>query len=48
MMDAYDYVVVNDDVDKAVDKIQSIIQSEHCKRERIAAQYKKLLEDELS
>lgn len=48
MMDAYDYVVVNDDVDKAVAKIQSIIQSEHCKRERIAAQYKKLLEDELS
>lgn len=48
MMDAYDYVVVNDDVDNAVSKIQSIIQSEHCKRERIAAQYKKLLEDELS
>ncbi|GIO26097.1 guanylate kinase [Ornithinibacillus bavariensis] len=47
MMDAYDYVVVNDDVDKAVNKIQSIIQSEHCKRERIAAQYKKILEDEL-
>jgi guanylate kinase len=47
MMDAYDYVVVNDDVEKAVSKIQSIIQSEHCKRERIAAQYKKLLEDEM-
>ncbi|HLR62174.1 MAG TPA: guanylate kinase [Lentibacillus sp.] len=46
MMDAYDYVVVNDDVDAAVTKIQSIIQSEHCKRERIAKQYKKLLEDE--
>jgi guanylate kinase len=48
MMDAYDYVVVNDDVDKAVEKVQSIIQSEHCKRERIAAQYKKLLEDDFS
>lgn len=47
MMDAYDYVVVNDDVEKAVEKIQAIIQSEHCKRERIAAQYKKLLEDEM-
>ncbi|WP_010530484.1 guanylate kinase [Lentibacillus jeotgali] len=46
MMDAYDYVVVNDDVDAAVTKVQSIIQSEHCKRERIAKQYKKLLEDE--
>ncbi|MFD1038042.1 guanylate kinase [Virgibacillus byunsanensis] len=47
MMDAYDYVVVNDHVDHAVEKIQSIIQSEHCKRERIAKQYKQLLEDEL-
>ncbi|WP_042144936.1 guanylate kinase [Paucisalibacillus sp. EB02] len=48
MMDSYDYVVVNDDVEKAVEKVQSIIQSEHCKRERIAAQYKKILEDDLS
>lgn len=41
MMDAYDYVVVNDQVDHAVEKIKSIIQSEHLKRERIAKQYKK-------
>lgn len=47
MMDAYDYVVVNDDVNLAVKKIQAIIQSEHLKRERIAKQYKQLLEDEL-
>ncbi|MFC4557058.1 guanylate kinase [Virgibacillus kekensis] len=47
MMDAYDYVVVNDRVESAVEKIQSIIQSEHCKRDRIAKQYKKLLEDEM-
>ncbi|RYG74112.1 guanylate kinase [Lentibacillus lipolyticus] len=46
MMDAYDYVVVNDDVGHAVTKIQSIIQSEHCRRERIAKQYKRLLEDD--
>ncbi|ENH98291.1 guanylate kinase [Gracilibacillus halophilus YIM-C55.5] len=44
MMEAYDYVVVNDDVDHAVRKVQSIVQSEHCKRERIAKQYKQLLE----
>lgn len=44
MMNAYDYVVVNDDVDRAVNKIQSIIQSEHCKQSRIAKQYKKILE----
>ncbi|WP_077326086.1 guanylate kinase [Virgibacillus siamensis] len=48
MMDAYDYVVVNDHVKHAVTKVKSIIQSEHCKRDRIAKQYKRLLEDELS
>jgi guanylate kinase len=47
MMDAYDYVVVNDQVNHAVAKVQSIIQSEHLKRERISMQYKKILEDEL-
>lgn len=46
MMDVYDYVVVNDHVQRAVGKIQSIIESEHCKRERIAKQYKKILEVE--
>lgn len=45
MMDAYDYIVVNDNIDTAVSKVQSIIKSEHCKRERIATQYKKLLEE---
>jgi guanylate kinase len=44
MMDAYDYVVVNDKVETAVQKIQSIVQSEHCKRERVEKQYKKALE----
>jgi len=47
MMDNYDYVVVNDQVDHAVDKVESIIQSEHLKRERIEKQYKRLLEDDL-
>ncbi|QXE03047.1 guanylate kinase [Terribacillus aidingensis] len=44
MMDAYDYVVVNDQLDHAVSKIQSIVQGEHCKRERVAKEYKKALE----
>lgn len=44
MMSEYDYVVVNDDVDKAVAKVKAIIVSEHCKRERIEKQYKKILE----
>ncbi|GGM20991.1 guanylate kinase [Paraliobacillus quinghaiensis] len=46
LMDAYDYVVVNDQVDKAVEKVQAIVKSEHCKRERVAKQYKKVLEVE--
>ncbi|TCT26828.1 guanylate kinase [Melghiribacillus thermohalophilus] len=48
MMDAYDYVVVNDEVEKAVEKILSIVQSEHCKRERVAKQYKKALEGDVT
>ncbi|SDL75668.1 guanylate kinase [Sediminibacillus halophilus] len=47
MMDAYDYVVVNDQIETAVDKIQAIVKSEHCKRNRVAKQYKKVLEAEL-
>lgn len=45
MMDAYDYVVVNDEIDHAVSKVQSIVTSEHCKRERVANQFKKALEE---
>lgn len=46
MMDKYDYVVVNDNVEEAVKKVQAIVQSEHCKRERVAKQYKAVLEVE--
>lgn len=46
MMSAYDYVVVNDDVNQAVDKVKSIITSEHCKRTRIEAQFQTILEEE--
>ena len=45
MMSEYDYVVMNDDVELAVDKIKAIVQSEHCKRERIEKQYKQILEE---
>lgn len=48
MMREYDYVVVNDDVDHAVEKVKSIIVSEHCKRERIEHEYKKILEDDFN
>lgn len=46
MVDAYDYVVINDRVDQAVNKIQAIIQSEHCKQARVSKRLKHLLEDD--
>lgn len=46
MMDAYDYVVENDRVDLACERINAIVVAEHCRRERIAPRYKKLLEVE--
>lgn len=46
LMSEYDYVVVNDNVDHAVSKVKAIIVSEHCKRERIETQYKKIMEDD--
>jgi len=48
MMSAYDYVVVNDDVDVAVSKIKAIIISEHCNRKRIESQYKKIMEENMN
>jgi len=46
MMYAYDYVVVNDDVNQAVERVKAIIMSEHLKCERVEKQYKKILEAE--
>lgn len=46
MMHAYDYVVVNDQVDLACERIKAIVTAEHCRRERVEKQYKKLLEAE--
>lgn len=42
----YDYVVVNDDVERAVDKINCIVQAEHCRSERVIDKYIKMLEVE--
>jgi guanylate kinase len=44
MMDVYDYVVENDTVENACERIKAIVMSENCKRERIAKIYKKLME----
>lgn len=38
LMEQYDYVVVNDEIERACRRIMSIIEAEHCKRERIIPQ----------
>ena len=45
MMSEYDYVVVNDKVDLAVDRIEQIINVHRMNSKRVAEEYKKLLED---
>ncbi|MBN8191518.1 guanylate kinase [Bacillus sp. NTK074B] len=46
MMNLYDYIVENDQIEHAVDKIKSIVQAEHCKRERVQQRYLNMLEAE--
>ncbi len=41
----YDYVVVNDDVQIACDKVIAIIKAEHCRRERVEKNYRRILEE---
>jgi guanylate kinase len=40
----YDYIVVNDNVENAADKIMTIIRAEHAKVERTIHKYKEMLE----
>ena len=40
----YDYIVVNDTVDNAADRIMNIIRAEHAKTERTIHKYKEMLE----
>ncbi len=46
MMHLYDYVVENDTVDAAADRIQAIITAEHCKRERVEEHYEDMVKGE--
>ncbi|MCA1062317.1 guanylate kinase [Rossellomorea sp. AcN35-11] len=46
MMNLYDYIVENDQIEHAVNKIKSIVQAEHCKRERVQQRYLNMLEVE--
>ncbi|MDF0725241.1 guanylate kinase [Cytobacillus sp. S13-E01] len=43
MMDAYDYVVENDKIELACERIKSIVTAEHCRRERVSGRYKKMM-----
>ncbi len=42
----YDYIVVNDEVNNAADRIYAIIRAEHAKTERSIHRYYKLMEEE--
>ena len=46
MMSLYDYVVENDEVNNACDKINAIIKAEHCRRERVEKIYLSMLKGE--
>lgn len=43
MMAEYDYVVVNDTVEHACERIRAIVTAEHCRRDRLMPRYQKLL-----
>lgn len=45
MMDHYDYVVVNDIIESACDRIQAIITAEHLKKDRQVHKYRKWLKE---
>lgn len=44
----YDYIVINDEVDNAADRIMAIIRAEHAKCSRTLEQYYKLMGDDLN
>ncbi|WP_423409987.1 guanylate kinase [Heyndrickxia sp. MSNUG] len=44
MMELYDYVVENDQVESAAERVKAIVVAEHCRRERVQHRYKKMLE----
>ncbi len=47
MMEHYDYVVINDEIPKAVKRISSIIEAEKLKKERVLPYYEILIKEEL-
>ena len=47
LMDKYNYVVVNDEVEKACTRIESIILAEHLTKERQIARFRSLIKEVL-
>jgi guanylate kinase len=45
MMSAYDYVVVNDVVDLAAERVKKIIEIEHYRVDRVIGRYEAMLEE---
>ena len=45
LMDKYDYVVENEEVPLAVERIKSIVTAENCRKERLIHLYKELVEE---
>ncbi|AOM83243.1 guanylate kinase [Salisediminibacterium beveridgei] len=45
LMDQYDYVVENDKVDFAVERIKSIVTAENCRKDRLIHLYKELVKE---
>ena len=43
----FNYVIINDDVDKAVEKVHSILLSERCRVDRIEEVYLNNMEEEV-
>lgn len=46
MMNLYDYVVENDEVQLACERVNAIVAAEHCRRERVEKRYLAMLEGE--
>lgn len=45
LMDKYDYVVENDEVHLAVERIKAIVTAENCRKDRLIHQYKQLVQE---
>lgn len=43
MMNLYDYVVENDEIQHACERINAIVTAEHCRRERVEKRYQEML-----